>query len=125
MLHTAGYLLSRDSANMIFLDGRSFSRRYQIENVLAVAAALDQPWRILECICPGGMVRQRLQSDNHKGMHPAENRDYELYLDVKARFETITFPKTVIDTGQELVICVELALAALKPESFSNGKKLS
>ena len=51
MLQTAGYLLSRDPARIIFLDGRPFSRRYQIENVLAVANSLHQPWRILECVC--------------------------------------------------------------------------
>ncbi|HKW75552.1 MAG TPA: AAA family ATPase, partial [Terriglobales bacterium] len=51
MLETAGYLLSRVPTQKIFLDGRSFSRRYQIENVLAAAAFLHQPWRVLECIC--------------------------------------------------------------------------
>src|SRR5437764_13335116 len=48
MLETAGYLLARDPARVIFLDGRPFSRRYQIENVLNAAASLHQPWRILE-----------------------------------------------------------------------------
>jgi len=33
---------------------------------------------------------------------------------VKARFEEITFPKTVIDTDQPLEDCVRLALAAVK-----------
>ena len=47
MLETAGYLLERDPAqNSSFLDGRPFSRRYQIENVLAAATSLHQPWRI-------------------------------------------------------------------------------
>ena len=34
MLETAGYLLRRDAGRIVFLDGRTFSRRYQIENVL-------------------------------------------------------------------------------------------
>src|ERR1700756_2076297 len=51
MLETAGYLFSRKPDRVIFLDGRPFSRRYQIENVLAAAALLHQPWRILECVC--------------------------------------------------------------------------
>src|ERR1700758_3830535 len=46
MLETAGYLFSRNRALFVFLDGRPFSRRYQIDNVLAAAAALHQPWRI-------------------------------------------------------------------------------
>src|SRR5215470_11705682 len=51
MLQTASYLLRRDPAKVIFLDGRPFSRRYQIENVLATAGSLHEPWRILECMC--------------------------------------------------------------------------
>ena len=44
MLETAEYLLSRDPARIIFLDGRPFSRRYQIENVLTAANSLHQSW---------------------------------------------------------------------------------
>ena len=116
MLETAEYLLRQDPARVILLDGRPFSRRYQIENVVNAAAALHQPWRILECVCGEEIARQRLEADVSSGAHSAANRDYGLYLEVKSRFETITFSKTVIDTGQKLEICVELALAALTSE---------
>jgi hypothetical protein len=36
-----------------------------------------------------------------------------LYLAVKARFEAITLPKVLIDTGQELDTCVQAALEKL------------
>jgi predicted kinase len=111
MLETAGYLLSRSPTRTIFLDGRPFSRRYQIENVLAVAASLHQPWRILECICSDVTARRRLSAEAHG--HPAGNRDYQLYLEVKSRFEAITHPKTLIDTEQSLEACVQQALAVL------------
>lgn len=114
MLETAGYLLRRDPARMIFLDGRPFSRRYQIENVLQAAAPLHQPWRILECVCSEEAARHRLEKDSAASTHPAGNRDYQLYLEVKARFETITLAKTVIDTEQPLATCIEQALAALR-----------
>jgi predicted kinase len=114
MLETAGYLFSRDAQRMIFLDGRPFSRRYQIENVLAAADSLHQPWRILECVCWDEIARQRLVADTRGGNHPAGNRGFELYLQVKARFEAIPHPKTVIDTDQPLAICVEQAMAALR-----------
>ena len=111
MLEMAGYLLSRDPQKNIFLDGRPFSRRYQIENVLEAAVSLHQPWRILECICSEDSARKRLESDrNH---HVAGNRDYQLYLGVKARYETIVHPKTVIDTDQPFENCVEQALTVL------------
>ena len=113
MLEIAGYLLSQNPARLIFLDGRPFSRRYQIENVLNVAASLDQPWKIFECICGDETVRQRLEAAFEGGSHPAGNRDYALYLEVKARFELISQPKTVIDTDQSLESCVQVGLAAL------------
>jgi len=117
MLETAGYLLERDFGRIIFLDGRPFSRRYQIENVLQATASLHQPWRILECVCPEEVARQRLEADVAGGTHPAGNRGYSLHGEVKARFETITLPKTVIDTEGPLQSCVDIGLAALRNET--------
>lgn len=114
MLETAGYLLARDRGRMIVLDGRPFSRRYQIENVISAAASLRQRWRILECVCSDETARRRLAADVEGGAHVAGNRDYQLYLEVKSRFEAIAHPKTVIDTDVPLASCVEAALAALR-----------
>ncbi len=113
MLETAGQLLERNGDRIILLDGRPFSRRYQIENVVSTAASLHQRWRILECICPEEICRKRLEDQSASGSHPAGNRDFRLYLEVKSRFEAITLPKTVIDTSQPLEACVEQALAVL------------
>src|SRR5579864_6510139 len=111
MLETAGFLLSRNPTRTIFLDGRPFSRRYQIENVLAAAASLNHPWRILQCSCSDETAQRRLGAG--AAAHLAGNRDYQLYLEVKSHFETIVHPKTVIDTEQPLEACVQQALAAL------------
>lgn len=111
MLEAAAYLFSKNRDRYVFLDGRPFSRRYQIEQVIQAAPALNQPWRILECVCSDESTCRRMQEQ--AGEHPAENRDYELFLRVKARFEEITFSKTVIDTNQSLQSCVDLALRAL------------
>lgn len=114
MLETAAYLLRQNPARCIFLDGRPFSRRYQIENVLAAAASLHQPWRILECVCSDETARRRLEHDIVAGAHPAGNRDFRLYLDVQARFEVISVSKTIIRTDQPLADCIAEALAALR-----------
>jgi predicted kinase len=107
MLETAGYLLRQQPARIIFLDGRPFSRRYQIGNVIAAAAALRQPWRILECACSDETAKGRLEQDAAGGAHQARNRDYQLYLDVKSRYEAITLPKIVIDTDRPVQVCVQ------------------
>ncbi len=114
MVETAGYLLVRDAGRVIFLDGRPFSRRYQIENVIAAADSIGQPWRILECVCSEETARHRLAADTEGGIHPAGNRDFQLYAAVKARFEAITHPKRVIDTDQELEGCVRAGMVALR-----------
>jgi predicted kinase len=113
MLQTAEYLLQRSPKHLIILDGRPFSRRYQIDNVIASATSLRQPWRILECVCSEETVRRRLEGDAATGAHLAENRTYELYLEVKSRFEAIVYPKAVIDTDQAPEISIEQALAAI------------
>jgi predicted kinase len=114
MLETAGYLLVRNQSLAIFLDGRTFSRRYQIENVINFAASLNQPWKILQCACTDKTAQSRLAADVAKDAHLAHNRNYELYLQVRSRFEAITLRKTVIDTDQPFEDCVALALAALQ-----------
>ena len=114
MLEIAGQLLRRNRKRVIFLDGRTFSRRYQIDNVVNAAAALHQSWRILECVCTEDVARRRIEEQSASGEHPAANRDFQLYLEVKSRFEAITLPKTVIDTAQPLAVCINQALAALR-----------
>jgi predicted kinase len=111
MLKVAGYLFRKDPARKVFLDGRTFSRTYQLTRATGYASALGQPWRILECVCSDENARERL---NHEGSHPAANRDFHLYLAVKARFEEITLPKMVIDTDRPLEACVEQAKRALQ-----------
>jgi predicted kinase len=113
MLETAGYLLVRNPERKIFLDGRPFSRRYQIENVIAAANSLHQPWKILECVCSDETARRRLEADAAAGAHVAGNRDSGLYAEVKARFERILHPKIVIDTDQAIENCVDRALTAI------------
>jgi adenylylsulfate kinase len=113
MLETASYLLRQDPRRIIFLDGRTFSGRYQIDNAVATASSLHQCWRILECVCREAIVKRRLEEQAALGLHPAGNRDFELYLGVQDRFESITLPKTRIDTAQPLEACIQKALAAL------------
>jgi adenylylsulfate kinase len=110
MLKVAGYLFRKDPSRRIFLDGRTFSRTYQRERATGFAEALGQPWRILECACSEDTARERLTMDP---AHLALNRDFNLYLRVKASFEEIALPKTVIDTDGPLEACVEIAKSAL------------
>ncbi|HZQ67409.1 MAG TPA: AAA family ATPase [Terriglobales bacterium] len=111
VLETATSLLHEQPDRMIFLDGRPFARRYQIDQVLQAAAAMKQPWRILLLTCSEETARKRLQEP---AGHLAANRSFELYQRVKAGFEAITQPHTVIDTERAEEACLQQAIAALQ-----------
>jgi len=112
MLQAAHFLSHASPARKIFLDGRPFSRRYQIDRVLEFAGALAQPCRIIECICSDESARRRLDLEPDAA-HPAHNRTFALYLEVKDRFEPITYPKTTIITDQPPHDCIEQALVVV------------
>ena len=104
ILTTAEYLLRSDPQLAVFIDGRPFSRKYQIDAAVSYAEQIGTPWRIVECICPEELALQRIRDDH--GQHIAKNRDANLYRAVKAKFEEITRPKLVVQT--ELVLEMNL-----------------
>jgi predicted kinase len=114
MLQAAGRILQKHPDRVVFLDGRTFSRAYQIERVIEVAARLGQAWQILECVCADETARTRLETQASEGQHPAGNRTFDLYLDIKQRFEQITRPKTIIDTDRPFEQCVNMGLATMR-----------
>jgi predicted kinase len=102
MIQAAGYVLTRDPNAVIFFDGRTFSRRYQLEAVIESAEKLGSTWRIIECRCSEETARKRLEHDQAHGRHLAGNRSFDLYLQLTAVFEPIVFPKLAIDTDRPL-----------------------
>ena len=112
MLQGARYLLARNPTRKILLDGRTFSRNQHVNRVLEVARELEQSWRILECVCSDETARRRIDLEADPN-HPARNRTFSLYLEVKARFETIPDPKTVISTDEPIEQCIQQGLDAL------------
>jgi len=117
MLQTAAYLLRKTPQRFIFLDGRTFSRRYQLQRVIEFAGDLQQPWKVLECKCSDTTAERRLFQHKGQNLHAAMNRTFDLYLQVKDRFEEITTPKTVIDTDLPLNKSVNEALRAITSSS--------
>jgi len=115
MLKVTRYIFRKHPARYVFLDGRTFSRTYELKRATGYAEAIGQPWRILKCVCSEGTARTRLENDS---VHLASNRDYRLFLEIKARFEQILLPKTVINTDQPIQNCVELAKCALISSPF-------
>jgi len=112
MLETAGFLIQRHFGVRIFLDGRTFSRNYQIEAVIQAARQLNTEWRVIECVCEEETARCRLEAS--RSSHLARNRSYDLYRRLRAEFEPITVPKLVVNTDASLEECVRVARAYLE-----------
>lgn len=111
MLQVAGYLHETHPGMPVILDGRTFALRYQRDDVTTYAAAHEMPVRLIECVCSDETARRRLENDLAHGEHPAHNRTFDLYLDLKKRFEPIDEPKLVVDTDDDLAACVASCLA--------------
>jgi predicted kinase len=106
MLEAAGYLTGR--VGFVFLDGRTFSRREQVEEVVSAAERTGARWRILHVTCADAVAEARLSAAG--GDNPARNRDATLYREIRARFEAIVLPHMVVDTTDGMDGVVDLAI---------------
>jgi adenylylsulfate kinase len=110
MMQVAAYIVRKDASKDVILDGRTFSRRYQLAGWKRLAHRIGVVIKVIECVCSDETVKARLEQDVKVNRHPAANRDYAMYLEVKTRAEGIVEPKCVIDTEQSLDRCVSKAL---------------
>jgi adenylylsulfate kinase len=113
MLQTAAYLLAKDPALTVLLDGRTFSRRYQRERVIDFCTQTETPWAIIECVCAEQTALARLAEAVAQKTHLAANRTPELYREIRTAWEPIDPPKLAIDTDESLDSCVGRALLYL------------
>jgi predicted kinase len=108
LLKAAEYNLNRGWH--VILDGRTFTRRYQVKRVALFAADKKVELRIIVCVCPEELALQRLQKDFKSDTHPAADRSPALYLKLKAESEPIELNHLEVDTSQEKDICVSESL---------------
>jgi predicted kinase len=105
MLEAAAYLTSRRKVLYIFIDGRTFSKRDQIDEVVQAAERAGARWRILHVTCSDAAAEARLSRPDRE--NPAKNRDVALYRRVKEGFEPIAYPKLDVDTTEGVDVVVE------------------
>jgi predicted kinase len=112
LFQVASYMLQNDPSLYVILDGRTFSRKYQVEALDQFAREIKKPLKIIECTCSDETAQKRLEEKVTMGAkHLAGNRDYHLYLTMKARFEPIGGPMLVVNTDEDLAHCLALCLA--------------
>ena len=111
MVQVSEYILLRNPSKAVILDGRPFAKRYQVDELVAAAARLSVPLKIIECVCSDHVAEHRLARDVAQQAHKATNRGFELYLSLKAQVDPINESRLVIDTSDTpLRECVMFAL---------------
>lgn len=105
----ARYLLLHQKPCFLYLDGRTYRNRQQIDPAIALAEEIGCSWKILHLICDRKTAEKRLSS----GMHLAKNRDYAMYLRLEKNFEPIERPAFVVDTTLPFQQCLESSLEYL------------
>lgn len=86
---------------LVVLDGRTYSRREQVDELVAFASELGARLEIFECVCSDASARARLAAD--EGSHPAKNRDFASYSRIRANREPIEREHLVLDTDANSV----------------------
>ncbi len=105
---------ARRGSAVVVLDGRTYSRRAQVQELRTRAARLGARVTLVECLAAPEVVRERLERDARAGGHPAGNRSVELYERLAAAAEPIEGPKLQLATdGRPLAALVAAALAEL------------
>jgi len=116
MYDVAAYHFSVRPTRPIILDGRSYSRQYQVDAVKEIASRANVDLHFIECVCTPETARLRLESD--EDIHLAKNRNYSMYEQSRASADVITEPKLILDTeSSNKKECLRLALSYIKSRS--------
>lgn len=109
MLSTAGYLFQRKPDRPVILDGRTFSRAYQLRKVADYAYMVEADCVVVECVCSEESAIARIESEQET--HIARNRTPDLYRVQKAAWQAIPEPKCVANTDLPVEDCAAKVIA--------------
>ncbi len=129
-MYDAVELLARKGGvGCVILDGRTYSKRYQVEELRQLGTRTGARLAIVECTCAPEVARMRLEAGSG---HVARNRSFELYLALAASAEPIAGEKLQLSTdGGSVEQLVERCFTWLRerdgfmPESLWGSKESS
>jgi predicted kinase len=121
LFQTAAFLLKRRPGRALIIDGRPFGRQVQFKALQALSSHLGADLKVIECVCPEETVRRRFDNQTPQD-HPAGNRDFSLYLRLKAQWQPIPHPRLVVDTSAPLSDCLRRCLKYLTGPGPGPGK---
>jgi len=90
------YLLSKNPQRVIFIDGRTFSSKKQVDAVLDFTNRIQSPCKFVYCTCSEETAQIRIVKDQDQ--HLAKNRDMDLYYSLKKNADPLTIPYLQLET---------------------------
>lgn len=96
MIEVAAYLHSRHPAITIIFDGRPFSQQHQVRTLVEAAKRINAKLYWVKLVCSDESAKERIERAH--GIHPAENRTFQWYLDSKAKEEPLEVDHLLINT---------------------------
>ena len=98
LYETAAWLSVRGNVRGAALDGRTYTRTDQVASLTSFATGRDLELRFALCEAPEDVVRTRLESDLRAASHPARDRTFQRYLDLRREAQPLSVPHLVVDT---------------------------
>lgn len=114
------HVAASSGVRVAVLDGRTYTQRGQVAELLALANLLGAALVWVECVASHEAVRERLAQDALAGTHPARDRTFERYLELEAAAEPLPADVLRIDTSRTpLPACVAACRARIGRSSAS------
>ncbi len=96
IFQAVAYLLAKDPNRVIFIDGRTFSSKKQVDAILEFTTRIQVLCKFVYCTCSEETARERIVKDQNQ--HLAKNRDMNLYYSLKEHADPLTVPYLRLET---------------------------
>ena len=110
MLQVAEHYLQKFPNKHVILDGRTFSKKPQVDILMDYCQMYNRSIVFIKCVCSDETARSRIENDLVNNNHLAANRNVTLYQQTKDNADTLLVPHLTVDTGQALEACVHACL---------------
>ncbi len=102
IFQAAAYLISKDSRQVVFIDGRTFSVSSQVDAVIVASKEIGTPCRFVQCVCSEETARERIVKG--KEGHLAKNRDMDLYYSLKEKTDPLKVSHLRLETDDPALL---------------------
>lgn len=106
MMQIANFYIKDNTERHIILDGRPFSRKYQVDMLVDFSKTHHWDLKVIYCYCVEDISRARIQHDFASKGHLAKNRDLNLYYKIKQQEDPLVIPHLALNTNRLLSDCV-------------------